>query len=130
MKIMTVVETNSQIIKLSLAINKLSKHCNHILVHIGQNSNDKDNPFLFEDFKLKEPDYRLAIQADSAGEEIGKILFELEKIIIAENPDRILITGGTNSGLVSIIAKIMGIDVFHLEAGTLLHFSSLSKQLG
>jgi UDP-N-acetylglucosamine 2-epimerase len=83
MKIMTIVDTSSQIIKLSLTINKLSKHSNHILIYTGQTSDDEVNPSLFKDLNLKEPEYYLAIQADSPGEQIGKILIETEKIIIA-----------------------------------------------
>lgn len=117
MKIMTIVGTKSEIIKLGLTINKLGKHCNHVLVHTGESSGDRFNSILFKDLELREPDYYLAVHADTAGEQIGKILIETEKIILKENPDRILITGGTNSGLVSIIAKRMGIAVFHIEAG-------------
>ena len=117
MKIMTVLGTRPEIIRLSLVINKLDRYCNHILVHTGQNFDDSLNTIFFSDLKLREPDYYLGIKGDTFGKQIGKIIIETEKVILKEKPDRILILGDTNSGLVAIIARRMGIPVFHLEAG-------------
>lgn len=117
MKVMTVLGTRPEIIRLSLIMKKLDRYCNHVLVHTGQNFDDNLSSIFFRDLGLREPDYYLGIQADSFGEQIGKIVTEAEKAIVTEKPDRILILGDTNSGLASIIAKRMRIPVFHMEAG-------------
>ncbi len=117
MKLMTVLGTRPEIIRLSLIIAKLDKHCNHVLVHTGQNFEAKLNEVFFRDLKVREPDYHLGIKANSFAEQIGKILVGIEKLILKEKPDRALILGDTNSGLSSIVFKRMGIPVFHLEAG-------------
>ncbi len=117
MKIMTILGTRPEIIRLSLVIKKLDKYCNHILVHTGQNFDDNLSSIFFSDLELREPDYYLGVKAGSFGEQIGKIIIETEKVILKEKPDRILILGDTNSGLASIVARRMGIPVFHMEAG-------------
>lgn len=117
MKIMTVLGTRPEIIRLSLIIKKLDKYCDHILVHTGQNYDDSLSKAFFDDLQLRQPDFYLGIKAETFGEQIGKILVECEKVISKVKPDRILILGDTNSGLVSIVAKRMGIPVFHMEAG-------------
>ena len=117
MKVMTILGTRPEIIRLSLIIKKLDKYCNHVLVHTGQNFEKSLNSIFFTDLKLREPDYYLGVIGESFAEQIGKIIIETEKVILKEKPDRILILGDTNSGLVSIVAKRMGIPVFHMEAG-------------
>ena len=117
MKIMTVLGTRPEIIRLSLIIKKLDKYCEHTLVHTGQNYDDSLNKIFFDDLQLRQPDYYLGIKGETFGEQIGKILIESEKIIRKIKPDKILILGDTNSGLVSIVAKRMGIPVYHMEAG-------------
>ena len=117
MKVMTVLGTRPEIIRLSLIIKKLGGYCNHILVHTSQNFEDSLSTIFFTDLKLREPDHYLGVKGDSFAEQIGKILIEIEKVILKEKPDRILILGDTNSGLASIVAKRMGIPVFHMEAG-------------
>jgi len=117
MKVMTVVGTRPELIRLSLIIPKLDQYCEHILVHTGQNYDDRLNKIFFNDLGIRKPDYELGVRGDTFGEQIGKILIEGEKVIRKEKPDRILILGDTNSSLVSIIAKRMGIPVYHMEAG-------------
>jgi UDP-N-acetylglucosamine 2-epimerase (non-hydrolysing) len=117
MKVMTVLGTRPEIIRLSRIIDKLDKHCDHILVHTGQNYEEKLNGIFFRDLGVREPDYYLGIKADSFAEQIGKILVETEKVILKEKPDRFDILGDTNSGLSVIVARRMGIPVYHLEAG-------------
>jgi UDP-N-acetylglucosamine 2-epimerase (non-hydrolysing) len=117
MKVMTVLGTRPEIIRLSLIIKKLDKYCDHILVHTGQNFDERLNTIFFTDLKLREPNYYLGVRGDSIAEQIGKMLIETEKVILKEKPERIFILGDTNSGLVSIIARRMGIPVFHMEAG-------------
>jgi len=117
MKIVTVLGTRPEIIRLSLIIKKLDKYCDHVLVHTGQNFEESLNTIFFADLQLREPDYYLGVKSDSIAEQIGKILVETEKVLVKEKPDRLLILGDTNSGLVSIIARRLGIPVFHMEAG-------------
>ena len=117
MKVMTVLGTRPEIIRLSLIIQKLDRYCHHILVHTGQNFEESLNNIFFSDLKLREPDYYLGVRGDSFAEQIGKIIIEAEKVILKEDPERILILGDTNSGLVSLVARRMGVPVFHMEAG-------------
>ncbi len=117
MKIMTILGTRPEIIRLSLIIKKLDKYCDHILVHTGQNFDDSLSSIFFSDLGLREPDYYLGVRGDTFGEQVGKIIIETERVILKEKPERILILGDTNSGLVAIVAKRMGIPVFHMEAG-------------
>lgn len=117
MKIMTILGTRPEIIRLSLIIKKLDKYCDHVLVHTGQNFDDSLSSIFFSDLGLREPDYYLGVRGDTFGEQIGKIIMETEKVILKEKPDRILVLGDTNSGLAAIVAKRMGIPVFHMEAG-------------
>lgn len=117
MKVMTILGTRPEIIRLSLIIKKLDIYCDHILVHTGQNFDDSLSSVFFSKLDLREPDYYFGVRGDSFGEQIGKIITETEKVIVKENPDRILILGDTNSGLAAIVAKRMGIPVFHMEAG-------------
>jgi len=117
MKVMTVLGTRPEIIRLSLIIKKLDQYCDHILVHTGQNFDDSLSLVFFSELDLREPNYYLGVRGDSFGEQIGQIITEVEKVILREKPDRLLILGDTNSGLAAIVAKRMGISVFHMEAG-------------
>ena len=117
MKVMTILGTRPEIIRLSLIIPKLDRLCDHVLVHTGQNFEKRLNDIFFKELELRDPDYMLSCRSDTAMGQIGKILEECERLINLEKPDRILILGDTNSALSSIVAKRMGIPVFHMEAG-------------
>ena len=119
LKIMTVVGTRPEIIRLSAVINKLDKSeaIEHILVHTGQNYDYELNEVFFEDFNLKKPDYFLNSAVGTAIETIGNILINIERVIDKENPDAFLILGDTNSCLTAIAAKRRHIPIFHMEAG-------------
>jgi UDP-N-acetylglucosamine 2-epimerase (non-hydrolysing) len=117
MKIMTVVGTRPELIRLSRIIPKLDEYCDHLLVHTGQNYDERLNQIFFKDLGIRNPDYELDVRGDTFGEQIGKILIQGEKVIRKEKPDRLLILGDTNSGLISVVAKRMGIPVYHMEAG-------------
>jgi len=117
MKVMTVLGTRPEIIRLSLITKKLDRYCQHTLVHTGQNFEDSLSNIFFTELKLREPNYYLGVRGDSFAEQIGKVIIEIEKVILKENPERMLILGDTNSGLVSIVARRLGIPVFHMEAG-------------
>ena len=119
LKVMTVVGTRPEIIRLSAVINKVDKSeaIEHILVHTGQNYDYELNEVFFEDFKLKKPDYFLNSAVGTAIETIGNILINIEKVIDKEKPDAFLILGDTNSCLTAIAAKRRHIPIFHMEAG-------------
>jgi len=117
MKIMTILGTRPEIIRLSQVIPKLDNLCNHVLVHTGQNYERTLNEVFFEELGLRIPDHILECKSDSTMEQISKILVECERIIMHEKPDRLLILGDTNSALSAIAAKRLWIPVYHMEAG-------------
>lgn len=117
MKVLTILGTRPEIIRLSLIIPKLDKACHHILLHTGQNPQQSLNDIFFEQLKVRKPDYFLDVRSNSFAEQIGKILTEGEKVLVKEKPDRVVILGDTNSGILSLVAKRLGIEVYHLEAG-------------
>jgi UDP-N-acetylglucosamine 2-epimerase (non-hydrolysing) len=119
LKVMTVVGTRPEIIRLSAVINRLeeSEAIEHILVHTGQNYDYELNEVFFNDFKLKKPDYFLNAAIGTAVETIGNILVEIDSILEEVNPDAFLVLGDTNSCLCAIAAKRRHIPIFHMEAG-------------
>lgn len=117
MKILTVLGTRPEIIRLSAVIEKIDSRCDHVLVHTGQNFDPALSDTFFRELGVRAPDYALGIRADSFGEQAGKILAECERVMKTERPDRLLILGDTNSGLCALPAKRLGISVYHLEAG-------------
>ena len=117
MKIVTVLGTRPEIIRLSRVIEKLDTACDHVLVHTGQNFDPKLSDVFFDELGVRKPNHYLGVQASSFGEQVGKILAEGERTLRAEKPDRVLILGDTNSGLVAFVCKRMGIPVYHMEAG-------------
>lgn len=119
LKVMTVVGTRPEIIRLSAVINKLeeSEAIEHILVHTGQNYDYELNEVFFEDFKLKKPDYFLNAAVGTAVETIGNILIKIDEVLNKENPEALLVLGDTNSCLSAIAAKRRHIPIFHMEAG-------------
>jgi len=118
-KVMTIVGTRPEIIRLSSVIAKLeeSNAIEHILVHTGQNYDYELNEVFFNDFNLRKPDYFLDAAGGGATETIGKILIAIDPIMEKENPDAVLILGDTNSCLCAIPAKKRHIPIFHMEAG-------------
>jgi len=119
LKVMTVVGTRPEIIRLSAVINKLdeSEAIDHILVHTGQNYDYELNEVFFNDFNLKEPDYFLNAATGTAVETIGNILVKIDPILEEVDPDAFLVLGDTNSCLCAIAAKRRHIPIFHMEAG-------------
>ena len=117
MKVMTVLGTRPEIIRLSRVIAKLDTLCRHILVHTGQNFDRNLSTICFQQLQVREPDHNLGIRGATMGDQIGKILSAMEQVLRHEQPDRLLLLGDTNSALAAIIAKRMGIPVFHMEAG-------------
>ena len=119
LKVMTVVGTRPEIIRLSSVINKLntSDAIEHILVHTGQNYDYELNEVFFKDFNLKKPDFFLNAATGNAIETIGNILIKVDPILDEVRPDAFLVLGDTNSCLTAIAAKKRHIPIFHMEAG-------------
>ena len=119
LKVMTVVGTRPEIIRLSAIINRLesSEAIDHVLVHTGQNYDYELNEVFFEDFDLKKPDYFLNAATGTAIETVGNILIKIDPILEAVKPDAFLVLGDTNSCLCAIAAKRRHIPIFHMEAG-------------
>lgn len=119
LKVMTVVGTRPEIIRLSAVINKLeeSNAIEHTLIHTGQNYDYELNEVFFKDFNLKKPDYFLNAATGTAVETIGNILIKIDPIMNEVKPDALLILGDTNSCLCAIAAKRRHIPIFHMEAG-------------
>jgi UDP-N-acetylglucosamine 2-epimerase (non-hydrolysing) len=117
MKVLTVLGTRPEIIRLSRVIPKLDNLCDHVLVHTGQNFDPKLSDLFFKELEIRPPDHHLKVHSPALGEQIGKILSGCERVFAEERPDKLLILGDTNSSLSAIIAKRMGIPVYHMEAG-------------
>lgn len=117
MKVLTVLGTRPEIIRLSRVIEKLDALCDHIVVHTGQNFDPNLSDVFFQQLRVRPPDYYLGITGDTFGQQVGKMLSAVDEVLVKEQPDALLILGDTNSGLCSFIAKRMGIPVYHMEAG-------------
>jgi UDP-N-acetylglucosamine 2-epimerase len=116
-KVMTVVGTRPEIIRLSRVLAKLDQYVDHILVHTGQNYDYELNEIFFDELKLRRPDHFLEAVGGSVAETIGKILTRVDPLLASEKPDALLVLGDTNSCLVVIAAKRRKIPIFHMEAG-------------
>lgn len=116
-KVMTIVGTRPEIIRLSQVIPKLDRFFTHVLVHTGQNYDFELNQVFFEDFGIREPDHYLGAGGGSAIETVAQILGSIDRVLAEERPDAVLILGDTNSALSAIAAKRRKIPVFHMEAG-------------
>lgn len=117
MKVMTVLGTRPEIIRLSGVIRLLDKHAEHVLVHTGQNYDERLSGIFFDDLGVRRPDERMEVRADGFGAQIGRILEGSEKLFLKHRPDRLLILGDTNSGMSAVVARRLGIPVYHMEAG-------------
>jgi UDP-N-acetylglucosamine 2-epimerase len=117
MKVMTILGTRPEIIRLAAIIKMLDKHCDHILVHTGQNYDRNLNAVFFEDLDLRQPDYVLETKSGTIQGQIAAIIEKTGDVMDKEKPDAIVILGDTNSGLSAICAKRKKIPIFHIEAG-------------
>ena len=116
-KVMTIVGTRPEIIKLCRVIHELDEHTNHVLVHSGQNYDYELNEIFFKQLKIRKPDYFLDAAGDTTAETIGNIIAKSDRVMASENPDALLLLGDTNSCLAAISAKRRKIPIFHMEAG-------------
>jgi UDP-N-acetylglucosamine 2-epimerase (non-hydrolysing) len=117
LKVMTIIGTRPEIIRLSEVIRACDRYFNHILVHTGQNYDYTLNEIFFKDLELRAPDYYLDAVGSDLGETIGNIIAKSYKLLLQEKPDALLVLGDTNSALCAIPAKRLKIPIFHMEAG-------------
>ncbi len=117
MKIVTVVGTRPEIIRLSRVIAKLDQYCEHVLIHTGQNYDYELNQIFFDDLSIRKPDHFLNAAGASGAETIGKVIIAVDGVLAAEKPDAMLVLGDTNSCMAVIPAKRRKIPTFHMEAG-------------
>jgi UDP-N-acetylglucosamine 2-epimerase len=116
-KVITVVGTRPEIIRLSRTIILLDKYVNHILIHTGQNYDYELNEIFFKDLEIRKPDYFLGIDTSTLGSSVGDIIRKSEDVLIKENPDALLVLGDTNSCLSAYMARRLKIPIYHMEAG-------------
>jgi len=117
LKVMTIVGTRPEIIRLAATIKACDKYFDHVLVHTGQNWDYTLNQVFFDDLGLREPNHYLSAVGEHLGETIGNIIAKSYEVLLAEKPDALLVLGDTNSALCAIPAKRLKIPIFHMEAG-------------
>jgi len=129
LKLITIIGTRPELIKLSVIIKKCDLYFNHILVHTGQNYDYTLNEIFYKDLDLRKPDFFLDVVGNNLGETIGNIINKSYKLLNELNPDAILILGDTNSALSTIAAKRLKIPIFHLEAGNRCFDENLPEEV-
>ena len=117
MKVMTIVGTRPEVIKLCRVIRTLDVHVRHVLVHTGQNHDYELNQVFFEQLEIRKPDHFLNVVGATLGETLGNILSRAYDVMVTDRPDALLLLGDTNSCLAAIVAKRLKIPIFHMEAG-------------
>lgn len=116
-KVMTIVGTRPEIIRLSRVMDRLDRSVEHVLVHTGQNYDYALNQVFFDDLGLRAPDHYLKVDTSSLGRVLGETLIKSEEVLLQERPDAVLVLGDTNSCIAAVMAKRMRIPVYHMEAG-------------
>jgi UDP-N-acetylglucosamine 2-epimerase len=117
LKVMTILGTRPEIIRLSRVMALLDEHVEHVIVHTGQNSDFELNQVFFRDLAVRPPNHFLNINRTSLGHILGDVLIKSEKVLTSERPDAVLILGDTNSAFAGILARRMKIPLYHMEAG-------------
>ena len=117
LKVVTVVGTRPEIIRLSRVIDSLDRHCDHVLVHTGQNYDYELNEIFFQDLGIRKPDHFLNAAGSSGAETIGNVIIAVDRVLAEVNPEALLVLGDTNSCMAVIPAKRRKIPTFHMEAG-------------
>ncbi|WP_336096407.1 non-hydrolyzing UDP-N-acetylglucosamine 2-epimerase [Roseovarius sp. CH_XMU1461] len=117
LKVMTILGTRPEIIRLSRVMARLDDYTDHVIVHTGQNWDYELNEVFFEDLGVRKPDHFLGTGGGTLGETLGKILSETEKVLAEERPDAVLVLGDTNSAISAMMSRRMKIPVYHMEAG-------------
>ena len=129
LKVVTIVGTRPEIIRLSRLIPKLDEYTDHIFVHTGQNSDPKLNEVFFKDLELRQPDYFLNVDTSSMGSVMGDTLKKGEEVFLKEKPDAVMILGDTNSAIAAVVAERMHIPVYHMEAGNRSFDNNVPEEL-
>ncbi len=117
LKVMTIVGTRPELIKMSRVIAEFDRHTEHLLVHTGQNFDFELNQVFFEDLEIRKPDYFLGAVGENGAQTIAQVIMKVDEVLAKEEPDAVLLYGDTNSCLGVIAAKRRKIPVFHMEAG-------------
>lgn len=117
LKVMTILGTRPEIIRLSRVMARLDQFVDHVIVHTGQNYDYELNEIFFEDLDVRRPDHFLEVGGGSLGEMLGQILSRVEAVLQEEQPDAVLILGDTNSAISAIMARRMKVPIYHMEAG-------------
>lgn len=117
LNVMTIVGTRPEIIRLSRVIDKLDRHCRHVLVHTGQNFDYELNEVFFSELGIRRPDHFLQAAGATAAETIGRVIIAADRVLEEHRPDALLLLGDTNSALAAIAAKRRKVPIFHMEAG-------------
>lgn len=128
MKILTISGTRPELIRLSLIIRKLDELVEHILVYTNQNYDSNLSTIFFDELKIRKPNYYFDFEYNSFGEFLGKSIMEFEKILLIDKPDKILVLGDTNSGLLSIVGEKYKIPIYHMEAGNRCYDNRLPEE--
>ena len=129
LKLMTIVGTRPEIIKMSAIIKKCDKYFDHTLVHTGQNYDYTLNEVFFKDLGLREPDYYLGVVGDNIGQTMGNVIAKSYELMVEVKPDAVIVLGDTNSCLSVIAAKRLKIPVFHMEAGNRCKDENLPEEV-
>jgi UDP-N-acetylglucosamine 2-epimerase (non-hydrolysing) len=129
LKVVTIVGTRPEIIRLSRLIPKLDEYTDHIFVHTGQNSDPKLNEVFFDDLDLRQPDYFLNVDTSSMGSVMGDTLKKAEEVFLKEKPDAVMILGDTNSAIAAVVAERMHVPVYHMEAGNRSFDNNVPEEL-
>ncbi len=129
MKVMTVLGTRPEMIRLSCIIAKLDQACDHILVHTGQNFLPSLSDIFFRDLRIRKPDYFLDAASETFAEQLSKMFSAFDRVLESERPDLLLVLGDTNSGLCSLLARRRHIPVYHLEAGNRCYDDRVPEEL-
>src|SRR5699024_3005550 len=129
LKLMTILGTRPEIIKMSAIIKKCDQYFEHILVHTGQNYDYELNKVFFDDLGLREPDYYLGVVGDNLGQTMGNVIAKSYELMSAVKPDALIVLGDTNSCLCVISAKRLKIPVFHMEAGNRCKDENLPEEV-
>ncbi len=129
LKLMTVIGTRPEIIRLSQIIKKCDRYFDQVLVHTGQNYDRELNRIFFEEFGLREPDHYLGVAGENLGQTLGNVIARSYEVMVKEKPDALMVLGDTNSCLAVIPAKRLKIPVFHLEAGNRCFDENLPEEI-
>lgn len=130
MKVLTLLGTRPEIIRLSLIIKKLDQLATeHVVVHTGQNYNEKLSDVFFQQMNVRSPNYHFSHQPRTFGEQIGQMFIDIDSVLEREQPDRVLILGDTNSALSAILAERRGIPVYHMEAGNRCYDRAVPEEM-